>query len=88
VEGVDFEDTFVPISRLAIIKLFLAFACFRKFKFYKMDANSTFLNGDFEEEVYCQKLEKFQLSENEDYICRLKKSHYGLKYDPKALLKG
>jgi hypothetical protein len=44
---------------------------------------STFLNGYLEEEVYIEKLEGFQLSEKENYVCRLKKALYGLKQDPR-----
>ena len=37
-----------------------------------MDAKSAFLNGKFEEEVYIKQLEDFCLSENGDYVCKLK----------------
>jgi hypothetical protein len=49
-----------------------------------MDVKLTFLNLELEEEVYIEKLEGFQLLENDDYMCRLKKALYGLKQDPKA----
>ena len=54
-EGVDFEETFAPVSRLEAIWMFLALSSFQKFKVYKMDVKSTFLNGDLEEEVYIEK---------------------------------
>jgi hypothetical protein len=44
-----------------------------------MDVKSTFLNGELEEEVYIEQPEGFQLSENKDYVYRLKKSLYDLK---------
>jgi hypothetical protein len=59
VEGVDFEETFSPVARIEAIKMFLAFACYKKFKVYQMDVKSTFLNGDLEEEVYVEKPEGF-----------------------------
>jgi hypothetical protein len=46
VEGIDFEETFAPTTRLETIKMFLAFACFKNFKVYEMDVKSTFLNGN------------------------------------------
>ena len=49
-----------------------------------MDVKSTFLNGELEEEVYIEQPEGFQLSENTDYVCKLKKALYGLKQDPRA----
>jgi hypothetical protein len=35
---------------------------------------SAFLNRELEEEVYIEQAEGFQLLENENYVCRLKKS--------------
>jgi hypothetical protein len=49
-----------------------------------MDVKSTFLNLDLEEDVYIEQPEGFQLSENENYVCRLKKDLYGLKQAPRA----
>jgi hypothetical protein len=49
-----------------------------------MDVKSTFLNGEIEEEVYIEQPEGFKLSENADYMCKLKKALYGLKHDPRA----
>ena len=62
VEGIDFEETFTPIARLEAIRMFLQFACFKKFKIYQMDVKSTFLNWNLEEEVYIEKPEGFMLS--------------------------
>jgi hypothetical protein len=49
-----------------------------------MDKKSSFMYGDLEEEVYIEKPIGFQLSKNENYVCRLKKALYGLKQAPKA----
>ena len=55
VEGVYFEEYFAPVSRLEEIRMFLAFSNYKKLKVYQMDVNSTFLNGNLEEEVYIEK---------------------------------
>jgi hypothetical protein len=60
VEGVDFEETFSSIARIEAIMMFLAFACYKKFKVYQMSVKSSFLNGDLEEEVYVEKPKGFQ----------------------------
>ena len=49
-----------------------------------MDVKSSFLNGEPEEEFYIKQLEGFHLSENADYVCKLKKALYGLKKAPRA----
>jgi hypothetical protein len=84
VEGIDFEETFSPVSRMEAVRLILAYACSKKIKVYQMDVKSSFLNGELEEEVYIEQPEGFILSEKEDYVCRLKKALYGLKQAPRA----
>jgi hypothetical protein len=51
VEGLDFEETFAPITRLEAIRILLAFATSMAFKLYQMDVKSAFLNGVIQEEV-------------------------------------
>jgi hypothetical protein len=59
--------------------LLLAYACSKNIKVYQMDVKSNFPNGELEEEVYIEQPKGFQLSENADYVCKLKKTLYGLK---------
>jgi hypothetical protein len=59
--------------------MFLAFAIFKNFRVYQLDFKSSFMNGYLEKEVYIKQLEGFLLSECEDYVCKLKKTLYGLK---------
>ena len=84
IEGLDFDETFVPVARPEVIRIFLAYACHKRFKVYQMDVKSTFLNGDLSEEVYMEQPEGFKLSDNTDLVCKLKKVLYGLKQAPRA----
>ena len=62
VDGIDFEETFAPVSRTEAIQMFLAYACLRKIKVYQMDVKSAFLNGELEEEeVYIEQPKGFLL---------------------------
>jgi hypothetical protein len=79
VEGIDCEETFSPVARMEAIRLLLAYACSKNIKVYHMDVKSSFLNGELEEEVYIEQQEGFQLSENVEYVCKLKKALYSPK---------
>jgi hypothetical protein len=47
-----------------------------------MDVKSAFLNGDLEKEVYMEKPEGFSLTDNPNYVCKMKKALYGMKQAP------
>jgi hypothetical protein len=55
VEGIAFEETIAPISRMEAIRLILDYAFSKNIKVYQMDMKSAFLNEDLEEEVYIEK---------------------------------
>ena len=84
VEGWDFDETFAPVAILEYITMFLPYSIHKNFKVYQMDFKSSFLNGDLEEEVHLEKPEGFQLTNNHDYVYKLKKALYGLKHTPRA----
>jgi hypothetical protein len=48
-----------------------------------MDANTTFLHGDIEEEIYMKQPEGFAMKGKKELVYKLKKSLYGLKQSPR-----
>ncbi|GKE12341.1 putative ribonuclease H-like domain-containing protein, partial [Tanacetum coccineum] len=42
-EGIDYDKVFAPVARIEAIRLFLAYASFKKFVVYQMDGNSAIL---------------------------------------------
>jgi hypothetical protein len=52
VEGLDFGETFAPITHLEAIRILLTFAASKGFKLYQIDVKSAFLNGVIQEEAY------------------------------------
>ena len=44
---------------------------------------TAFLNGEFEEEVYMRRSEGFISDGEENLVCKLRKSIYGLKQSPR-----
>ena len=83
-EGIDFSETFAPVARMESIRIFLAYASYKKFTVYQMDVKTAFLNGYLEEEVYMEQPEGFESSNKPDFVYRLKKALYGLKQAPRA----
>jgi hypothetical protein len=71
IEGLNFDETFALVARLEAIRMFLSYACHKKFKVYQMDVKLAFLNGDLKEEVYLEQQEGFQLSDNPNLVCKL-----------------
>ena len=53
-EGIDYDETFIPVAHLEAIRILLAFACYMNFKLYQMDVKSAFLDGTIKEEVYVE----------------------------------
>ena len=43
-----------------------------------MDVKTTFLHGDLDKEIYMEQPEGFTIKGKEGYVCKLKKSLYGL----------
>ena len=48
-----------------------------------MDVKTAFLNGELEEKIYMDQLERCMILGEEQNVCRLVKSLYGLKQAPK-----
>ena len=84
VEGIDFDETFVPIARLESIRILLAIASHLNFKLYQMDVKSVFLNGMLQEEVYVEQPKGFVDPHRPDDVYKLKRALYGLKQAPRA----
>ncbi|GJW60444.1 retrovirus-related pol polyprotein from transposon TNT 1-94 [Tanacetum coccineum] len=83
-EGIDYDETYAPVTRLESIRILLTYACSLNFKLYQMDVNSAFLNGFINEEVYVAQPPGFIDFAKPNYVYKLKKALYGLKEAPKA----
>lgn len=82
--GVDYLETFAPVSRHETIRLLLAVAAQRKWKLFQLDVKSAFLDGKLEEEIYAEQPMGFEQEGKEDDVLRLHKALYGLKQAPRA----
>ncbi|GJT25019.1 retrovirus-related pol polyprotein from transposon TNT 1-94 [Tanacetum coccineum] len=77
-EGVDYHDTFVLVTKLVTVRTLLEITVKRDWIIHQLDVNNAFLHGDLDEEVYMKIPQDFSI-DNETRVCRLRKSLYGLK---------
>ncbi|KAK4389523.1 Retrovirus-related Pol polyprotein from transposon TNT 1-94 [Sesamum angolense] len=82
-EGLDFFDTYVPVTRITSIRVLIAIAALYDLEIHQMDVKTIFLNGELDEEIYMEQPEGFVVPGQEKKVCRLVKSLYGLKQAPK-----
>nr|GEZ96475.1 retrovirus-related Pol polyprotein from transposon TNT 1-94 [Tanacetum cinerariifolium] len=68
-EGIDYEETFAPVSRLKAIRIFLAYIAYIGFMVYQMHVKSAFLNGKILKEVYVQQPPQTESSEFANHVC-------------------
>ena len=79
VHGIDFNLTYSPVASITSIRLVLAIAAKYKWIIKQIDIKTAFLNGLVEEEIYINQPEGYIKKGNENLVCRLIKSIYGLK---------
>ena len=79
VPGIDFDETYSPTIRFTTIRLIIAFACKYSLKLRQLDIKGAYLNGILEQAIYMKRLEGFVKAGDEDKVCKLHKSLYGLK---------
>ena len=87
VEGMDYGETYAPVTRLESIHILLAYANHHDISLYQMDIKSAFLNGEIEEEVYVKQPPGFVNPKKPDHVYKLHKALYGLKQGPRAWYK-
>ena len=58
-EGLDYFNTYSPVTRINFIRMVLAIVVLRNLKVHQMNVKTTFLNGELDEEIYMEQLEGF-----------------------------
>nr|GEZ06589.1 retrovirus-related Pol polyprotein from transposon TNT 1-94 [Tanacetum cinerariifolium] len=83
-EGIDFEESFAPISRLEAVRIFIVYAAHMSFPIYQMDVKTAFLNGPLKEKVYVAQPDGFVDPDHPEKVYLLRKALYRLKQAPRS----
>nr|GEY63614.1 retrovirus-related Pol polyprotein from transposon TNT 1-94 [Tanacetum cinerariifolium] len=51
-EGIDFEESFVLVARLKVVRIFVAYTAHKNFPIYHMHVKMALLNGPLKEELF------------------------------------
>ncbi|GJW31281.1 retrovirus-related pol polyprotein from transposon TNT 1-94 [Tanacetum coccineum] len=78
-EGIDFKESFAPVTCLEVVWIFIAYATHKSFPIYQMDVKTAFLNGPLKDEVYVSQPDRFVDPDHPEKVYYLRKPLYALK---------
>ena len=78
-EGIDYKDTFSPVSKKDSLRIIMELVAHFDLELHQMDVKTAFLNGNLDEDIYMEQPEEFAKKGNEQLVCKLKKSICSLK---------
>jgi hypothetical protein len=83
VEGVEFGEIFSHVAKLTSIRVIMSLATTFNMEIEQIDLKTMFLHGDLEEEIYMKQPKGVVVKGNQELVCKLKISLYGLKQSPR-----
>lgn len=82
--GTDYDQVFAPVVRQTTFRILLSIASQEKYIVHHFDAKTAFLNGNLKEVIYMRQPPGFEENLENNLVCLLKKSLYGLKQAAKS----
>lgn len=79
--GVDYTETFSPVTRFESVRILLSISAANNFVIRTFDIKTAFLYGDLKETIYMIQPKNFD--DGSGRVCLLRKSLYGLKQGPR-----
>jgi hypothetical protein len=77
IEGIDYDETFAPVAKLASLRVILAIAAEKNLEMHQMDVKSAYLNGTLTNEIFMTAPPGFPVPDG--MVLRLIKAVYGTK---------
>ena len=81
--GVNYQETFAPVTKMNTIRTLLSLAAHYNWQLLQYDVKNAFLHGDLDEEIYMNIPLGFK-GNTGNKVCKLKKTFYGLKQSPRT----
>jgi hypothetical protein len=82
--GVDYDETFSLVVKPATVHAVLSLALSQHWPVHQLDVKNAFLHGTLTKTAYCSQPTGFVEPTQPHVVCRLNKSFYGLKQEPRA----
>jgi hypothetical protein len=82
--GVDYDDTFGLMVKMATIHIVLSITVPRGWSMHQLDVQNAFLHEYLEKKVYMEQPPGYEDATKPGYVCKLDKALYGLKQAPRA----
>ncbi|CAI7825283.1 unnamed protein product, partial [Closterium sp. NIES-53] len=81
VEGIDYTETYAPVSKLTTARTLFKIVAARNYIMVQLDIKNAFLYGELQEDIYMD--QPTGMEDGTDRKCKLLKALYGLKQSPR-----